>query len=259
MVLLPWYAILCGVQGALVAAPCHREPISTRRLLGVAVPAAAMVIGVGAIQLLGQGAQLLAWLAALATPLLAAAAGWSLRWPRPVVTAVAVIPVYVIAWQGSGHLAQFARAMLVGGACLTLAAWLATFADVDGLAVGLVVLVGVDAYLVWGVQQVAPASVALHHALLPSVGMPGLPSRPLPPLQDVTLGDSMMGWLDLFAPAVLAMLVSRSPRLRLATSATVTLGAFAWGLLLLVTSPIPATVPVLAGLAVLYHDRLQPG
>lgn len=255
MLLLPWYAILCATQGLVVAAPDRRRPLTQNRLVGFAVPAAAMVIGVGAIQLVGEGASLLAWLAAVATPLCAAAVGWSLGWARPLWPAALAVPVYLVAWQGHGRPAEAARVLLIAAACLTLAAWLAAFADTDALAVGLVVLVVVDSYLVWGAQQVAPATVALAHAILPSVGVLGLPSRPLPPLQQITLGNSSMGWLDLFAPAVLATIVSRTPRLRPAAAVTVAVTAFVWGLLLLETSPIPATEPVLAGLAVVYLGR----
>ena len=54
-----------------------------------------------------------------------------------------------------------------------------------------------------------------------------------------------MGWLDLVAPALLGV-VAGAKRLR---AAVVTgLAAGAWGLLLLVTSTVPATVPTLAGL-----------
>lgn len=254
--LQPSYALLCGIQGAIVLTPSRPRVLTSRRALGLAVPPAAMLVGVGAIQLLTNGAQWLAWLAAVATPLLAAATGWSLGWPAPRLTVIAVVPVYLIAWQNGGYAGEIARAVLVVGACLTLAAWLAAVANAGSLAIGLVILVVIDTYLVWGAQQVAPASSVLHNTVLPSVGIGSLPSRPFPPLQDVTLGASMMGWLDVFAPAVLAMLVSQLPHRRVPVAIAVTASALAWGLLLLVTTPIPATVPVVAGLAVLYRDRL---
>ncbi|HUZ83792.1 MAG TPA: hypothetical protein VMU66_03805, partial [Gaiellales bacterium] len=78
----------------------------------------------------------------------------------------------------------------------------------------------------------------------------GIGRRALPALQDVTLGNSTMGWLDLFAPALLGVLLAADRRGRRRAAAAVAAGAAAWGLLLLVTSPIAATVPVLAGLAV---------
>ena len=53
-----------------------------------------------------------------------------------------------------------------------------------------------------------------------------------------------MGWLDLVAPALLSVVARRRLRAAVVTG----LAAGAWGLLLTVTSTIPATVPVLAGL-----------
>ena len=56
----------------------------------------------------------------------------------------------------------------------------------------------------------------------------------------------MMGWLDLVAPALLGVVVRR----RVPAAAATGLAAGAWGLLLLTTSTVPATVPTLAGLLV---------
>jgi len=98
-----------------------------------------------------------------------------------------------------------------------------------------------DIVLVWGTAQVGPATTALHHAAVPSAA-----GRPLPRLQDATFGSATMGWLD-FAAAALLGVVARA-RLRAAACTGVAAGA--WGLLLIVTPTIPATVPTLAGLLV---------
>ena len=74
----------------------------------------------------------------------------------------------------------------------------------------------------------------------PHVGV----ERPLPSLQQPELGTASMGWLDFAAPALLAILTRDRVR---AAAATGIAGAL-WGLLLLFTSPIAATPPVLAGL-----------
>jgi ABC-type xylose transport system permease subunit len=55
-----------------------------------------------------------------------------------------------------------------------------------------------------------------------------------------------MGWLDFAAAALLGVVA----RLRLRAAAVTGAAAGAWGLLLLVTPTIPATVPTLAGLLV---------
>jgi hypothetical protein len=56
-----------------------------------------------------------------------------------------------------------------------------------------------------------------------------------------------MGWLDLLAPALLGVAIARGAKLRAAVVTGIAGGA--WGLLLSVTSTVPATVPTLAGLA----------
>ena len=55
-----------------------------------------------------------------------------------------------------------------------------------------------------------------------------------------------MGWLDFAAAALLGVAV----RARLRAAVVTGVAAGAWGLLLLVTSTVPATVPTLAGLFV---------
>ena len=79
--------------------------------------------------------------------------------------------------------------------------------------------------------------------------IPGHQAKPLPALQDATFGSALMGRLDLLAPALLAAIVAGRGRTQLAAAAATTVAALLWGLLLSVTSPMPATVPVLAGLA----------
>jgi hypothetical protein len=113
------------------------------------------------------------------------------------------------------------------------------FAPRSALAAGLVLLAIVDVVLVWGTPQVGPATRALHQAAVPSAA-----GHPIPRLQDATFGSATMGWLDFVAAAMLG-LVARA-RLRAAVVTGVAAGA--WGLLLLVTSTVPATVPALAGL-----------
>jgi hypothetical protein len=101
-------------------------------------------------------------------------------------------------------------------------------------------LVALDVILVWGDRQVEPTMNALQAASPPTIG------RPLPELQQVDFGSATMGWLDFAAPALLGLLVQRRPTAAVATG----LAAGLWGLLLLATSPIAATPPVLVGLIV---------
>ncbi len=95
--------------------------------------------------------------------------------------------------------------------------------------------------LVWGTPQVGPAATALHQAAVPSAA-----GHPIPRLQDATFGSATMGWLDFVAAGLLGVVA----RARLAAAVVTGIAAGAWGLLLLVTSVVPATVPTLAGLLV---------
>jgi hypothetical protein len=202
------------------------------------VPAAALVVGVVVAQAAG-GADFLTALAAVATPLLAAGAGWARGWTRPWLPAVLVPPLYAVAWlRPDGLVADAAGVALIAGACLAITGLAAAVAPPSWLTAGLVLLVVLDVILVWGDRQVEPTMTALQAATPPKLG------RPLPELQEVDFGSATMGWLDFAAPALLGLLVAR----RLAAAFATGVAAALWGLLLFATSPIAATPPVLAGL-----------
>jgi len=233
------YGVLVAVQAALVAAPGRPRRLGGSRLLGLAIPAVALVAGVVIAQLAG-GADFLTALAAVATPLLAAGAGWARRWPLPWLPALCVPPLYELAWLRADTLgADAARTALIAGACLAITGVVAGMAPPSWLTAGLVLLVVLDAILVWGDRQVEPTMTALQAAVPPAPA-----GRPLPELQQIDFGSATMGWLDFAAPALLGLLVRR----RLTAAVTTGVAAALWGLLLFVTSPIAATPPVLAGL-----------
>jgi hypothetical protein len=226
--------VLCAVQAATVLAA---RPPSSRGRLGLAgalVPAAALGLGVGLLRL--GGAHALAYVGAIGTPLLAAGG------PRRAPLAAAL---WLVAWKADGLVAQAASVALIALATITVARLIARVAPDWSIAIGLVVIALVDIVLVWGTRQVQPATVALHDASLPSV----------PRLQDATFGSATMGWLDLLAPALLGMVVRTRRRAAAATG----LAAGAWGLLLTITSTVPATVPVAAALALSGADRSHLG
>ena len=241
MSLAPSYAVLCAVQAALVAAPGRTAGRRGRGWVGIAVPAAALAIGVAVLDRASWGPHALTLLASIATPLLAAAAGavagrrrWWL-WPP------AALVLWLLAWRAHGLAADAAAVLLVAGACLALANAAALVAPAWSLQLGLVALAALDVVLVWGTPQVEPASKALHGVTLPTAA-----GATVPRLQDATFGSATMGWLDLLAPALLGVAVARAAKLRAAV--TTGLAAGAWGVLLLATSTVPATVPTLAGL-----------
>ena len=235
---VPSYAALVLVQAALVLPPGRSRRVWSSRVLGLAIPAGALVVGVALAQASG-GAGFLAALAAFATPVLAAAAGWARGWRFPWLTAVLVPPLYALAWLRPDTLdGDAARVALIAVACLAVTGLVGAVAPRSWLVAGLVLLVVLDVVLVWGNRQVEPAMNALQAASPPTIG------RQLPSLQQIDFGDASMGWLDFAAPALLGLLVAR----RLLAAVATGLTAGAWGLLLLATSPIAATPPVLAGL-----------
>jgi hypothetical protein len=181
-------------------------------------------------------------LATFGTPVLAAAGGILQRrrrwWLWPPVAA----GLWVAAWLAGGLARDAAGVLLIAGACVAAAAAAALVLPAWSICAGLVALAALDVVLVWGTPGVREATNALQTVTLPHAAGAQLPS-----LQQATFGSALMGWLDLLAPALLGVVVAG--RRKLAAAAIVGLGAGLWGLLLLVTSEVAATVPVLAGLA----------
>jgi hypothetical protein len=204
--------------------------LGRRGWIGILLPALALGIGVTVLRVVSGGPHALALLGAIATPVLAAAG------PRRAPAAVAL---WLAAWLMHGLPAQAAAVALIALAATRIASLVGALAPAWSLEVGLVALVVLDVVLVWGTPQVQPASTALHGAALPTAA-----GHPIPALQDATFGSATMGWLDFVAPALLGVVARRRLRAAVVTG----LAAGAWGLLLTVTSTIPATVPVLAGL-----------
>ena len=223
--------MLCAVQAAVVLAPRRTHRRGRLGWVWLVAPALALGAGIAVLRIVSGGPHTLALVAAVAAPMLAA-----LR-PR---RAPAALALWLVAWLAHGIVAQAASVALIALATVSIAELAAMVAPAWSLAAGLVLLAAVDVALVWGASEVGPATTALHRA-----GVPSALGHPIPRLQDATFGSATMGWLDLAAPALLGV-VAGAKRLR---AAVVTgLAAGAWGLLLLVTSTVPATVPTLAGL-----------
>jgi hypothetical protein len=206
------------------------------------VPAALLAAGVAIVNFVPEGPHALALLATFGTPLLAAAGGIFLGrsrwWLWPPVAA----GLWVTAWLGHGLVQDGAGLALIAGACLAAASAAAAVAPAWSIRAGLVALAGLDVILVWGTTGVQEATNTLQ-----AVALPHAAGTPLPSLQQATFGSAVMGWLDLLAPALLGVVVAGRRKLG---AAAITGGAAGlWGLLLLVTSEVAATVPVLAGLA----------
>jgi hypothetical protein len=206
------------------------------------VPAALLAAGVAIIDLVPRGPHALALLATFGTPVLAAAGGLcrgSARWWLWPPTAVGL---WLAAWLASGLVRDAAGLALIAGACLAAASAVASVAPAWSIRAGLIGLAALDVVLVWGTTGVQEATNALQGVALPHAAGMSLPS-----LQQATFGSAVMGWLDLLAPALLGVVVAG--RRKLGAAAVTGVAAGVWGMLLVVTSEVAATVPVLAGLA----------
>jgi hypothetical protein len=223
--------VLCAVQAVVVLAPRPARRQGRLGLVWLVAPALALGVGIAVLRIVSGGPHALALVAAVATPMVAALG------PRRAPVALAL---WLVAWLAHGLVAQAASVALIALAAVSIAELAAAVAPAWSLAAGLVLLAAVDVVLVWGTSQVGPATTALHQAAVPSAL-----GHPIPRLQDATFGSATMGWLDLISPALLGV-VAGAKRLR---AAVVTgLAAGTWGLLLVVTPTVPATVPTLAGL-----------
>src|SRR5439155_11633763 len=97
--LAPSYAVLCTVQAGLVLVP-RRSGVRYRiPAAGILVPTVAFGIGLAIVRGLSEGSAGLAWLATVATPLLAALSGRLLGFRRPWATAPLAAALYVLTWQ----------------------------------------------------------------------------------------------------------------------------------------------------------------
>jgi hypothetical protein len=237
------YAGLCLVQAAAVTLPGRplRLPAALHGRAWALVLPGVLVAFVVAVGLDPSLATRLAELAVV-TPVLTLLA--PLVAERRAMVAIAAASAVVLSFE-HGELGGLARAVTIACACALLASLLAAVAPSRALRAGLVVLVVLDVILVVS-GDVGTTSEALHQAAAPA----GLPS-----FQDATLGPATMGYGDLFGAAVLGALLTSEGRSRHAAAALVLACALAFGLLLIVFTTLPATVPLLAGLLVRGQDR----
>ncbi len=248
------FAALCLVQGVLVAASWqHPVRRGGSQLVGIAVPVAVFFIGLAATRGADWATESISHLATFGTPIAAAAVGVVWGWRHPWVYVLAAPVAWVVAWRADGLVGDAASIALIGAACLTLAAIIATFTPPWALAAGLVALAIVDSILVF-TDQVRPGTQALHAVIPPSLG-----GTPLPALQDATFGRSLFGWLDILAAALGATLLAGMPARRVVAAVLTAIAALALGLLLAVTHQVPGTIPPLvAVLAWGLASRLRP-
>ncbi len=237
--------VLSLVQASLVALPAACPFPWLDRLRGpgwAVIPTGSIVVVVVALRIASGVAQGITYLALVAIPLLAVVAlARAARGARPVL-AIAVVPLFALAWADrSGLGGQSAALALSGLSCITLGALLAGVAPARWLKVGIVAMAVVDTSLVVSHLLQAPNN-ALNTAA---------PAAGLPRLQDAPWGGAVMGYGDLFVAATLgALLASDRPRQRQAALMAAAF-ALAFNLLFFWVRELPATVPIAATLLVL--------
>ncbi len=242
-----WLSIgaLSLVQALLVALPRPAAWSFLERLRsrwwGLILPLSIVVV-VAAVAAESTVADFLTYLALVAVPPLAAAAlGWIVHGARPPL-ALAVVPLFALAWAGDGSLAAHTAALALSAlACITLGWLLAGVVPGRLLELGIYAMAASDAYLVGSDLLQAPNATINTAA----------PGGGLPQLQFVHFGSAVMGFGDLFVAAVLGALLARDRRLQLRGAALVALLAVAFDFLFFAVDELPSTVPIALALLAL--------
>lgn len=237
---VPSDAAMLAVQAAIVAAPRTDPPgLDWLRRLGgrwwALLPLGSIVVVIAAISATNQIATDLTYLALVAVPILAALAlGWGIRGARPP-WALAVIPLFFVAWSWRTALTGEAAAVILSAlSCITLGILLAALTPPSWLKVGIVLMAIGDTYLVATDLLQAPNSTLT--AAHPAAG--------LPQLQAELFGSVQMGYGDLFIAAVLGAVLAREPARQRAAALLTLAFAAAFDLLFFAVNELPATVPV---------------
>ncbi|MFL5891489.1 MAG: hypothetical protein ACJ75I_01995 [Solirubrobacterales bacterium] len=237
-------ALLSVAQAAIVALPGRAPRLPDRlssRWWGL-VPPASIVVVIGLIALYASSADALAVLALVAVPPLAAVALAALvRRARPVM-ALAVVPLFALAWASSRSLAgETAALALTALACVTLGVLLAAVVAPRWLKLGVYAMALVDTVFVAADLLQGP------NATLVAAAPPG----GLPRLHAVYLGQATMGFGDVFIAAVVGALLARQRGSQLHAAALAAILGLAFDLLFFAVDLLPTTVPIAVTLALL--------
>lgn len=247
--MLPFWlsiGVLSLVQAVLVAAP---KPPATRlldrlqsRWWALVLPLSIVVV-ISAIAIDSASARFLTYLALVAVPPLAAAAlAWLVRGAR-LELALAVIPLFVLAWAARGALGgQTAALALSALACVSLGWLVNCIVPAPWLRLGIYAMAAIDTYLIASDLLQGPNAVL--NTVAPAAG--------LPRLQLASFGSALMGFGDLFIAATLgALLASDSRRLQLQGAAIAAVFCVGFDLLFFAVDELPSTVPIALTLAAL--------
>jgi hypothetical protein len=257
--LLPfWLSIGCLslVQALLVALPRAVEADWLERLGSgwwALLPPLSIVVVIGAVALAPGTADFLTYLALFGVPPLAAAAlAWLIHGGRPPL-ALAVIPLFALAWAARGSLSgQTAALALSGLACVSLGWALARVVAARWLKLGIYAMAAVDTWFVASDLLQSPNAVL--NSAAPAAG--------LPHLQFVSFGSAVMGFGDIFVAATLGAVLASDRRLQLRGALIAAILGIAFDLLFFAVDELPSTVPIaltLAALELTRKRRLRAG
>jgi hypothetical protein len=235
-------SILSLLQAALVALPQPRRFAwldAFRSRWWALLPALSIVLVIGIIALEDESATALSWLALVAVPPFAALAlGWLVRGGQPL-WALAVVPLFALAWASPGSLAgETAATALTALGCIGLGWLLVSVAPAPWLRLGIYAMAIVDTWFVASDLLQAPNAVL-------SAAVPA----ELPRLQAVHFGSAQMGFGDLFIAATLGCLLSADRPRQRGAALLVAILALTFDLLFFAVDTLPATVPVALALA----------
>jgi hypothetical protein len=228
--------VLTLVQAACVALPGAGLPVWVERYRSrkwALIAPLSIAVVVGAIALIPETADLLAWVALILVPIGAALAfGWAMHGARPPL-AVLAAALLAVAWVlPDSRVGQGAADILIAASAVTAGRLLAGLAPLTLLKIGIVVMAIVDSILVFSNELQRP------NAILVAASPGGLPQ-----LQSLSFGSSGLGYGDVFAAAVVGAILAaeRVPQIPAAIGMVVV--ALAWDQLFLIYDVLPATVP----------------
>jgi prepilin signal peptidase PulO-like enzyme (type II secretory pathway) len=249
MAFAPSIALLTLAQAALIAVPGQPPRAALRWARSgwwAIAPAASIAVVIAVIAAVPAFADALTYVALVGVPLLAALALAGLvRGGRPAL-ALAVLPLFALAWAAGGSLVGEASALALSAlAAVSLGSLLAAVVPRGWLRLGIYTMALVDAALVAADLLQHPNSVLAHAA----------PAAGLPSLQSVAFGSAAMGFGDLFVAAAVGALLAAERRPRRAAVAIAAALGLTFDLLFVFVDELPATVPIALTLAVLEARR----
>jgi hypothetical protein len=237
-------AVLSLVQASLVAVARPAVQPRLNRLRSswwaLVLPLSIAVVIAG-IALDSATAHALTYLALIAVPPLAALALAAIaRGARPPL-ALAVVPLFALAWAAKGSLVGEGAALALSAlACVSLGWLLVCVVPGRWLKLGIYAMAAIDTWLVASDLLQGP------NAVLNAVSPGGLPR-----LQFVSFGSAVMGFGDLFIAATLSALLARNRDLQLTGAAVAVTVCLGFDLLFFAVDELPATVPIALTLATL--------